>query len=156
MKDVEIMTVQDAELIKQSLEFLKASIKISKIKCVCVCVCVSRSVVSSSLRSHGLLWQASLSMGFSRQEYWSGFPFPPPGNLPDPGNEPKSHYVSHWQLGSLPLAPPGKPPYFVINVTVDRSFLLWLNLLFITSATLFTECVERPRTHQDAAGDHRL
>ena len=29
--------------------------------------------------------QASLSMGFSRQEYWSGFPFPPPGYLPDPG-----------------------------------------------------------------------
>ena len=38
MKDVEIMTVRDAELIKQSLEFLKASIKINKIKCVCVLV----------------------------------------------------------------------------------------------------------------------
>ena len=34
--------------------------------------------------------QASLSMGFSRQEYWSGLPFPPPGNLPDPGIEPVS------------------------------------------------------------------
>ena len=32
--------------------------------------------------------QASLSMGFSRQEYWSGLPFPPPGNLPSPGIEP--------------------------------------------------------------------
>ena len=31
--------------------------------------------------------QALLSMGFSRQEYWSGFPFPPPGDLPDPGME---------------------------------------------------------------------
>ena len=31
--------------------------------------------------------QASLSMGFSRQEYWSGLPFPPPGNLPSPGIE---------------------------------------------------------------------
>ena len=31
--------------------------------------------------------QASLSMGFSRQEYWSGFPFPPPVDLPDPGIE---------------------------------------------------------------------
>ena len=29
-------------------------------------------------------------MGFSRQEYWSGLPFPPPGNLPDPGTEPAS------------------------------------------------------------------
>ena len=35
-------------------------------------------------------YQASLSMGFSRQEYWSGLPFPPPGDLPDPGIEPRS------------------------------------------------------------------
>ena len=34
--------------------------------------------------------QAPLSMGFSRQEYWSGLPFPPPGGLPDPGTEPAS------------------------------------------------------------------
>ena len=33
--------------------------------------------------------QAPLFMGFSRQEYWSGLPFPPPGDLPDPGTEPK-------------------------------------------------------------------
>ena len=41
-----------------------------------------------------MLWtitcQASLSMGFSRQEYWSGLPFPPPGDLPDPGSKPMS------------------------------------------------------------------
>ena len=35
-------------------------------------------------------YQASLSMGFSRQEYWSGVPFPSPGDLPDPGIEPGS------------------------------------------------------------------
>ena len=34
--------------------------------------------------------QAPLSMGFSRQEYWSGLPFPSPGDLPDPGTEPGS------------------------------------------------------------------
>ena len=34
--------------------------------------------------------QAPLSMGFSRQEYWSKLPFPPPGDLPDPGTEPMS------------------------------------------------------------------
>ena len=34
--------------------------------------------------------QAPLSMGFSRQEYWSGLPCPPPGDLPDPGMEPAS------------------------------------------------------------------
>ena len=49
--------------------------------------------------------QAPLSMGFSRQEYWSGLPFPPTGDLPNPGIKP----VSLRQAGSLPLAPPGKP-----------------------------------------------
>ena len=49
--------------------------------CVCVCVyAVSHSVVSGSLQPHGLVaQQAPLFMGFSRQEYWSGLPFPYPG-----------------------------------------------------------------------------
>ena len=34
--------------------------------------------------------QAPLSVGFSRQEYWNGLPFPPPGDIPDPGTKPKS------------------------------------------------------------------
>ena len=48
--------------------------------------------MSDSLPPHGLyvVCQAPLSMGFSRQEYWSGLPFPTPGDLPDPGFEPKS------------------------------------------------------------------
>ena len=53
---------------------------------------LSRSVVSSSLRPHGLYvaHQAPVSMGFSRQEYWSRLPLPSPGNLPDPGIKPVS------------------------------------------------------------------
>ena len=50
----------------------------------------SRSVVSDSLRPRGLAPQAPPSMGFSRQEYWSGLPSPSPGDLPDPGIEPRS------------------------------------------------------------------
>ena len=53
--------------------------------------------------------QAPLSMGFSRQEYWSGSPFPPPGGLPNPGIEPASLMSPALQTGSLPLAPPWKP-----------------------------------------------
>ena len=41
------------------------------------------------LRSQEIACQAPLSMGFSRQEYWSGLPFPSPGELPNPGTEPK-------------------------------------------------------------------
>ena len=53
--------------------------------------------------------QAPLSMGFSRQEYWSGLPCPPPGDLPNPGIEPESPMAPTLQADSLPFEPPGKP-----------------------------------------------
>ena len=56
--------------------------------------------------------QAPLSMGLSRQDYWSRWHWggcPPPEDLPDPGIEPMSLMSPHWQVGSLPLAPPEKP-----------------------------------------------
>ena len=45
-------------------------------------------------------------MGFSKQEYWSGLPFPSPGDLPDPGIKPGSPAL---QADSLPSESPGKP-----------------------------------------------
>ena len=53
--------------------------------------------------------QATLSMGFSRQEYWSGLPFPSPEDLPNPGIEPRSPAL---QADALSSEPPGKPFYF--------------------------------------------
>ena len=50
--------------------------------------------------------QASPSMGFSRQEYWSGVPLPSPGDLPDPGIEPGSPAL---RVDTLPSELPGKP-----------------------------------------------
>ena len=50
-------------------------------------------------------YQALPSMGFSRQEYWSGLPFPSPGDLPDPGIEPRSAAL---QADTLTSEPPGK------------------------------------------------
>ena len=51
----------------------------------CMRVCQVTSVVSDSLRLlRTVALQALLSVGFPRQEYWSGLPFPPPGDLPDP------------------------------------------------------------------------
>ena len=52
-----------------------------------------------------IAWQTLLSMGFSRQEYWRGLSFPSPGDLPDPGIEPRS---SALQVDSLLSEPPGK------------------------------------------------
>ena len=66
-----------------------------------------RSVVSNSFvtpRTEAL--QARLSMGFSRQEYWSGLPFPPPGDRPDPGIKPASLALAGRFFTT---EPPGKP-----------------------------------------------
>ena len=59
--------------------------------------------------------QAPLSMEFSRQEYWSGLPFPSPGDLPDPGIELGSLAL---QADVLPSEPPGKPLIMYRNVAI--------------------------------------
>ena len=62
--------------------------------------------------------QAPLSMGVSRQEFWSGPPFPSPGIFPHPGIKPVAFTSSPWQVGSLPPAPSGKPVTpFMISFT---------------------------------------
>ena len=60
------------------------------------------------------VYQASLSMGFSRQEYWSGLPFPSPGDLLDPGIKLKSPAL---QADALPSESPGKIPVLEMNWT---------------------------------------
>ena len=71
---------------------------------VCVPSCFSL------VRLYAILWtvacQAPPIMGFSNQEYWSGLPYPPPGDLPDPGIKPISPAL---QADSLPSKVPGKP-----------------------------------------------
>ena len=53
--------------------------------------------------------QAPLSIGLCRQEYWRGLTCPPPGIFPIQGLNPHILCLLHWQAGSLPLVPPGKP-----------------------------------------------
>ena len=66
----------------------------------------------SRVRLFVTLWsvaqQAPLSKGLSRQEYWSGLPFPPSGDLPDPGFKPMSPVIPAL-AGSFTIVPPGKP-----------------------------------------------
>ena len=71
------------------------------------------SVVSDSLRPYQwtVVCQAPLSKGFTRQEYWSGLPFPPPRDLPDSGIEPVTPASSASQANSLTAEPPGKPEF---------------------------------------------
>ena len=87
--------------------------KVTIIIYICVCVCVRARVRACAhvLSRFSRVWlsvtpwtiahQASLSMGFPMQEYWSGLPFPTTGDLPDPGIEPTS---SASAVGSSPLS----------------------------------------------------
>ena len=79
--------------------------------CVCVCVLSYFSHVQLFVTLWALAHQAPLSIGFSRQEYWSALSCPPPGIFPTEGWNPSLLCLLHWQTGSLPLAPPGEPLY---------------------------------------------
>ena len=57
--------------------------------------------------------QTSLFMGFSRQEYWSELLCPPSKDLPNPESCLPLSCLLHWKMGSLPIAPPGKPTFHV-------------------------------------------
>ena len=71
--------------------------------------CKVALVTFDSLRPINCSPPSTLSTGISRQEYWSRFPCLPPGHLPDQGLNPCLFCLLHWEVSSLPLAPPGKP-----------------------------------------------
>ena len=78
--------------------------------CVCVCVCACVCVLSPVclfVTPWTVAPQVPLYMQFCRQGYWSGLPFPPPGDLPDPGLEPASLASPPLQADSLPLSHQG-------------------------------------------------
>ena len=72
--------------------------------------CQSLSCVRLFATPWTVVFQAPLSMGFSRQEYWSELPYSPPGDLPTQESNPYLLCLLHCRTGSLPLVPPGKPP----------------------------------------------
>ena len=83
--------------------------------------------------------QAPLSMGFSKQDYWSVLPFPSPGDLPDPGIEPQSPAL---QADSLPSELPGKPNCNVCNCqiiyyTIEIYITLYVNYSSIKKEKLY-------------------
>ena len=81
-----------------------------------MCSCFSR--VRLCATSWTVAHQAPLPMGFSREEYWSGLPFPPPGDLPNPGIKPVSPVASALQANPLSLSHLGKPKMYVISAHI--------------------------------------
>ena len=91
----------------------------------CMPACSVTSVVSDSVAR-----QAPLSMGFFRQEYWSGLPYPPLGDLPDPGIEPVSLMsLLQLQAGSLPLSHLRNP-----SMPTDSETLGWSPVICILTS----------------------
>ena len=98
---------------------------------VCVCACTQLSHVQLFATPWTITHQAPLSMEFSWQEYWSGLPFPTPGDLPNPGIK----CVSPALTGFFTTASPGKPKveyYSTIKKNVFNSVLKRWNLEPIT------------------------
>ena len=87
-------------------------------------------VAKTLLRPHGLVCQAPLSMGFPRQEYWSGLPFPSSGDLPNQGIKPESPAL---QGRFFTIEPPGNIQYMVV-----------ITMSFIVST--FSSCSSKKKT----------
>ena len=87
-----------------------------------LCVCVKSL---SRVRLFPTPWtvarHAPLSMGYSRQEYWSGLPFPSPGDLSNPGIKPRSPAL---QADTLSSEPPGKPAHILPITNPADSFFV--------------------------------
>ena len=77
----------------------------------CVCVCLVSQLCLALYHPLDCSHQAPLSMEFSRQESWSGLPFPPPGDLPNPGMKPAPPVSPALQADSLPAESSRKPVY---------------------------------------------
>ena len=112
-----------AEVSSISLPYLKNEKKESEVTQSCLTV-----------TPWTVAYQAPPSKGFSRQEYWSGLPFPPPGDLPNPRIEPRSPAL---QAEALPSEPPGKPLFYWNSLELScpcqsnsGSILLWESLVF--------------------------
>ena len=86
-------------------------------KMCCAVLVFSRSVVPDSATPWTVARQAPLSMGFSRQEYWSGLPCPPPGDLPHLGIEPRSPAL---QADCSLSGPPGNSEYQICHKAVTK------------------------------------
>ena len=90
-----------------------------------------------------IAYQAPPSMGISRQEYWSGLPFPSPGELPDPGIKLASPEL---EADTLPSEPPGKLSRVINSVTnrMERSFVIQTKLMcLLRSYLLSARCMVR-------------
>ena len=95
--------------------------------------------------------QAPPSVGFSRQEYWSGLPFPSPGDLPDPGIRPRSPALAD----TLNSEPPGKPLIYILSSVQSHSCPTLCNSMNLSTPGLpaHHQLLESTQNHVHRVGD---
>ena len=115
--------------------------------CVHVCVCVwAPSLIR--VRLFETPWtvahKAPLSMEFFGQEYWTRLPFPPPGDLPNPGINQHFFCLLHWQTDSLLLTRlPGKPRrHITTNYSINKLPSLNFRLSFKVTSSGYVRSVK--------------
>ena len=128
---------------------------LQKIELPCTNVCSVASVMSNSATPWTIAHQAPLPMGFLRQKYWSGLPFPPPGDLPDPGIDSPSPALT---TGFFTTEPPGKPIAFFVT---KYSFLGdWINMWPYIWRAAYTSQLQQKRkaicAHFKRGIEHKL
>ena len=119
----------------------------------------SRSVMFDSAIPWTIAHQAPLSMGFSRQEYWSGQPFSSQGDLPDPGIKPGSPAM---KADTLPSEPPGGPKFafhlcnyfcfadkFIRTLFFSDSTYKWYHVIFVFLSLIYCTQYESRKIHTE-------
>ena len=86
-------------------------------------------------------YQAPPSMEFSRQGYWSGVPFPSPGNLPDPGIKPGSPALQTLYR----LSRQGSPKYLLMTLLMLLAILFEFSLFYQVTVSCITRCMTEPQ-----------
>ena len=99
-------------------------------QCVCVYIYI-HSRLWLFVTPWTVAYQAPQFMEFSRWEYWSGLPFPPPWDLPDPGTEPRSPAL---QVDTLLSEPPGKASHCICISNYHNVHFKYLIILYINYA----------------------
>ena len=102
------------------MKLSKVKVKVKSLSCV-------RLFATAWTVAH----QAPLSMGFSRQEYWSGLPFPSPGNLPNPGIEPRSPALQADALTSEPPGKRSKMSYAYVFVSMTSKVFTFFSVIIL-------------------------
>ena len=141
---------------------LEGFFRITTICHMCVCVCVHARMLTHT-HTHECIqscltlcnpWtvahQAPLSMEFSGQEYWSGLPFPSPGDLPDPGTVPTPLAAPALTGGFFATARLGSPHTVLLRICLQR-FPKEMMAFSVLSLVLLWQCFSRGVVLRDSA-----